>query len=343
VFLGLFFINLIIALLTPYILPKRYFFDTITIISDKYNEIGWVGSYPFAIMFYKISGLRHLPFYLITLIQFPIVTYILYKIGVPSNFHKINVKNVVVYIGLLLSGIYISMPTKEFITFLMFGTIPFIFQSDAKSSFKIIFSLILIFLFSFFRAYYILIPILAIGMYSTSFIKVRNKTIITIFYGLLIIIFLSLSYGIIKGEYISKHTREDYLIANKNNNAVSKVIRSPISQDSWYGESFGIVYGFVAVNIPVFEGMKHFLSPQVLAFVVWQLLLFYILFVRLSRSLKHKKQNEFELWTLLFIFSLFIVQGVFEPDLGTSIRHKIGVFPLLYFALYYENFRKDIQ
>jgi hypothetical protein len=341
VFVGLFLFNLVIALLTPYILPERYFFDTITIIYDKYHQIGWIGSYPFAILFYKITGLRHLPFSVIALIQFPIVTYILYKIGVPSNFHKINVKNVVVYIGLLLSGIYMSMPTKEFITFLMFSSIPFIYQSHTKSSLKIIFSLLLISAFSFFRVYYILMPILAIGMYLMSFIKVNNKTIATIFNGLLIIIFLSLSHGVLKGEYISKDTREDYVIANKNNNAVSKVIKSPISQDSWYGESFGIVYGFMAVNVPIFEGIKHFLSPQVVAFVFWQLLLFYILFFRLSRCLKDKKTYQFQLWTLLFIFSFFIVQGVFEPDLGTSIRHKIGVFPLLYFALYYENFRKD--
>ena len=33
-----------------------------------------------------------------------------------------------------------------------------------------------------------------------------------------------------------------------------------------------------------------------------------------------------------------MVQGVFEPDLGTSIRHKIGFLPLIYFALYYDRF-----
>lgn len=342
VFTGLFFYNLIIAFLTPYILPERYFNDTVIIVFDKGHEIGWLGSYPFAIMFYKLTGLRHLPFFLIALIQFPIVTYLLYKIGVPFNFHKLNVKNILVYIALLLLGIYMSMPTKEFITFLMFCTIPFIFQSNRKPLFKIIFSLFLIACFSFFRPYYLLMPILAVGMYLVSFIKFEKKTFSTIFYGLLIAIFLSLSHGVIKGEYISKQTRENY-VTNANKNSINTAIVSPISQDTWYGEAFGIVYGFMAVNVPVVEAIKHILSPQVLAFVIWQLLIFYILFVRFSRCLKNRKQYQFELWTLLILFAYFIVQGIFEPDLGTSIRHKIGLFPLIYFALYYEDFRKDIR
>jgi hypothetical protein len=343
VFIGLFFCNLLVAFLTPYILPERYFNDTVIIVFDKGREIGWLGSYPFAIMFYKLTGLRHLSFFLIALIQFPIVTYILYKIGVPHNFHKLNVKNILVYIGLLLLGIYMSMPTKEFITFLMFCTIPFIFQSNKKPLFKIVFSLLLITCFSFFRPYYLLMPIFAVGMYLLSYIKFENKTVSTIFYGILIAVFLSLSHGVIRGEYISKQTRENYVVENINKKNINTAIVSPLSQDSWYGEAFGIVYGFMAVNVPVIEAVKHILSPQVLVFVLWQLLLFYILFVRFSRCLKNRKQYQFELWTLLMLFAFFIVQGVFEPDLGTSIRHKIGFFPLIYFALYYEDFRKDIR
>jgi hypothetical protein len=137
VFIGLFFCNLLVAFLTPYILPERYFNDTVIILFDMGHEIGWFGSYPFAIMFYKLTGLRHLSFFLIALIQFPIVTYILYKIGVPHNFHKLNVKNILVYIGLLLLGIYMSMPTKEFITFLMFCTFLLYFNLIKKRYLKL--------------------------------------------------------------------------------------------------------------------------------------------------------------------------------------------------------------
>lgn len=334
----LFVIFMIISTLTIYILPERYFNDTKIIVIDKWNEIGWVGSYPFAIMFYKLTGMKHLPFFVIAIIQFSITTYILSKIGIPKNFHIINVKNVLVYISFLLLAIYMSMPTKEFITFLMFSPIPFIFRSHNSARFKIIISLLLFVLCSFFRAYYLLIPIFAIAMYFASFIKFEKKAISTIFFGLMIVIFLSFSHGIIKGEFLSKLTREDYIVKNINSMNINSAIQSPISQDTWYGEAFGIVYGFMAVNVPISEMIKHLLSPQIVAFVIWELLFFYIIFVRFSRCLKNRKKNQLELWILLILISYFMVQGVFEPDLGTSIRHKIGFLPLIYFALYYDRF-----
>ncbi len=337
-FFSLFTIFLVVSTLTIYILPERYFNDTIIIVYDKYKEIGWIGSYPFAIMFYHITKLKYLPFFIIALIQFPITSYILYKIGVPTNFHKINVKNILIYVAFLLLGIYMSMPTKEFITFLLFSSIPFIFKSSFSNRKKIIYSLLLITSFAFFRAYYLLIPIFAIGMYLVTFIRFKKKAIATVFYGLIIAIFLSFSHGIIKGEFLSKLTRQDY--AEINANSVNTIILSPIPQDTWYGEAFGIFYGYTSVNIPIGQALSHLFSPQVLAFAVWELLIYYILIVRFSRCLKNKKDNYLEFWILLILFSYFIVQGIFEPDLGTSIRHKIGFLPIIYFAIYYEHFKR---
>ena len=290
--LTLFVIFLIISTLTRYILPERYFNDTKIIVIDRWKEIGWVGSYPFAIMFYKLTGMKYLPFFIIAMIQFPITTYILSKIGIPRNFQILNVKNVLMYIAFLLLAIYMSMPTKEFITFLMFSPIPFIFRSQKSPRFKIIISLLLFVACSFFRTYYLLIPIFAIAMYVASFIKFEKKAISTIFSGLMIVIFLSFSHGIIKGEFLSKLTREDYVVDNVNRLNINSAIQSPISQDSWYGEAFGIVYGFMAVNFPISEMIKHILSPQIVAFVIWELLFFYILFVRFSRCLKKAKATK---------------------------------------------------
>ncbi|WP_016988971.1 hypothetical protein [Flavobacterium sp. ACAM 123] len=337
-FLLLFSVFLVLSTLTVFLLPERYFNDTLIIVYDKYNEIGWVGSYPFAIMFYKITGLKYLPFFLIAVIQFSITTYILYRIGIPSNFHIISVKNIVFYIAFLLLGIYMSMPTKEFITFLMFSTIPFIFLSKKSNREKVIYALLLTVSFSFFRVYYLIIPIFAVGMYLISFIRFKKKAFTTIFTGILIAVFVSFSHGIVKGEFLSKLTRQDY--AEEKANTVNTIIMSPISQETWYGEAFGIFYGYLAVNIPIVQALKHLLSPQVLAFVAWELTLFYILFIKLARCLKDRKKHFLEFWTLLILFSYFLVQGIFEPDLGTSIRHKIGFLPIIYFALYYENFKR---
>jgi len=335
-FFSLFTIFLIISTLTIFILPDRYFNDTKIIVFDKHKEIGWIGSYPFAIMFYNITKLKYLPFFVIALIQFPITSYILYRIGIPKNFHIFNAKNLVIFVAFFLLGIYMSMPTKEFITFLLFSSIPFIFQSKITNRKKIIYSLILIASFSFFRAYYLLIPIFTVGLYLISFLQFKKKAVSTIFYGLIIAIFLSFSHGIIKGEFLSKLTRQDY--AEEHTNTVNTIILSPIPQDTWYGEAFGIFYGYISVNFPIGQILGNLLTPQVIVFAIWELLLFSILFVRFSRCLKNKKENIMEFWIFSILFSYFMVQGIFEPDLGTSIRHKIGFLPIIYFAMYYEHF-----
>ncbi|NRS87883.1 hypothetical protein HNQ02_000793 [Flavobacterium sp. 7E] len=343
-FLLLFATNLLVAVVAFYILPKRFFYDSVIITFDKGNEIGYFGSYPLTILFYKISGLRYLPFPVIALIQYPILVYILYKIGIPTNFEKVNIKNLLVYLGFFMMAIFMSMPSKEFITFIYLAIIVFIYQNQAISFKKsILLSVVLLFVFgAFYRPYFALIPIIAVGMYGVSFVNFKNKTITTLFYGIVIAIFLSLSYGLVKGKFLTESSREVVNSGRTVAQDANSMIVSPLRPDTWYAEAIGIIYGFFSVNVPI-NGLKHFLSPQIVAFITWQLLLFYILLVRFSKCIKERKKYQYEIAVLLILFAYFIIQGVFEPDLGTAIRHKIGVFPLIYYALYYENFRKELR
>jgi hypothetical protein len=344
IFFGLFIVNLIIAFLAYFILPDKFFSDTKIIILDIGNEIGFVGSYPLSILFYKVTLLRYLPFPIIALIQYPVLIYILYKIGIPKDFHILTVKNILVYLAFFMLAIFVSMPSKEFITFIYISLITFVLNNPTKSArHRILLALFLVVLFGlFFRIYYVFIPVIALGMYCVTFIKFKNKTVTTIFYGVLISIFISLSVGVLTGEYISETTREELNLERKNAHDANSMIVSPVATDTWYGEIIGVVNGFIAVNIPVVEGLKHILSPQIIAFIVWQLFLFYILLKRFSWCINDRKENQIQLWSLLIILSYFITQGLFEPDLGSAIRHKMGFFPLIYFVLYYENFRRKL-
>lgn len=98
---------------------------------------------------------------------------------------------------------------------------------------------------------------------------------------------------------------------------LQSMIQSPIPTDSWYGETIGIFYGYISVNIPV-NALKHILKPQVIAFIVWQLFIFYLLYLRFQKCLINRNNLKYELWVFLFIFAYFVVQGLFEPDLGSS-------------------------
>jgi hypothetical protein len=283
--------NLVVAFLAFFVLPPKFFYDTAIIIYDKYNEIGYFGSYPLTILFYKIIGFRYLPFPIIALIQFPVLIYVLYKIGIPDNFEKVNIKNILVYLGIFMIAIFISMPSKEFITYLFIALIVFVCQNKRFSFRKtIMIAVVLLIVFgALYRPYFALIPIVGGGMYLVSFIIFKNKTVMTIFYGLLIAVFLSLSYGVLKGKYFSEISREVVNSTRLVSGDANSIITSPVKTDTWYGEIVGIFYGFFTVNIPL-NGLKHILSPQIIIFIIWQLLLFYILLVRFSKCLKRKKK-----------------------------------------------------
>lgn len=338
------FIGLLVVVLSFFVLPLHFYNDTNVIIYDKHNEIGLIGSYPFTILFYNLTGMKHLHFIAIGIIQFLIAIFLMYRIGVPKDFYKITIKNLLVYFAILMIGVFLSMPSKEFINFIFIYFIVRLFQKRTRKLTKtLVIVMVSLAIFAFiYRPYYIVITIISLVLFIASRITIKNKHVVSVIYGLSILILMSLSYGMVKGKYISQKTREAHNEIRVNSTEASNsAIISPVPTDTWYGESFGIVYGFFSANLPVNE-FKHIFSPQIIIFIIWQLILFIILFIRYGRCLKLSTNKNRELWAFYVLFAFFIVQGVFEPDLGSAFRHKIGVFPLIYYVLYYDSFREKI-
>lgn len=340
-FFQLVMVSLVIGMFSTFVLPSKFYNDANLIVNDPYNEIGLFGGYPFTMLFYKVTLLKHLPYILVCLIQLPILFYLVYQIGVPQKFNIPTLTNSLVYISILLIGLFICIPSKEFINFSYMALILYFFRKKRYSLRKtVIISFILFAIISvFLRPYYIFLPILSLIMYMVTFIKSRIKIVNVLLISLLTAVFMSLSYGLVKGRYISQDTRERHNMDRLGSTEAQSMLLSPLPTDTWYGETIGIFYGYISVNFPI-SVYKQFLKPQVVAFVIWQILLFIILYKRFKICLANRKELKYELWVFLFIFSYFVVQGLFEPDLGTAIRHKIGVFPFLYFALYYDRFVK---
>ncbi|KOS07097.1 hypothetical protein AM493_14420 [Flavobacterium akiainvivens] len=342
IFLLLAIFGWLLSIALQFVMPDRFLGDANTITTGIVEE-GLVGGYEISTLIYRITLLGKLPYPIVALIQFPVYMYILYKIGIPDDFHMLNVKNVIVYLAVIIIAVFIAMPSKEFITYVFIAIVIYIFKNSRISyMWSIILSSLLLAVFAVFRIYFCLIPVLAMCMYAVTFVKLKNKTLATYTYGLLIIIFMSLSYGILKGEFLTESTRGFVNSDRSNALASNSIIVSPLPLGTWYGEIVSILHGFFSVNLPV-NGLKHILSPQILAFIIWQVLLFYILLVRFSWALKNRFKYRYEIWALLLLFSYFIVQGVFEPDLGSAVKHKVGLFPLIYYCLYYENSRTGIS
>jgi hypothetical protein len=330
-------VAIVFGICSTYILPDKYFFDAYLIILDRYNEKGFIGSYSFAMMFYHITGLKKLHFSLVALIQLPIIFLLIRKIGIPDIFSKINLRNMLIWSSLLIFSVYLSIPSKEFINFIYISIICFVLLAPIQLWKKVILSSALFVFFGiWYRPYFILIPIFSTALYIGSQIKIKNKALFNITSGLLIACFVSLSYGVLKGEFMSQSSREKFNEIRVGREDSQTIIVSPVDTETITGESIGIFYGFFSVNFPV-NGLKFFYKPQVLAFVFWQILLFSFLVYFYSTCLKNRQLFKHELWIFHYVFAYLIIQGIFEPDLGSAIKHKLGVFPLIYIAMYFNQ------
>lgn len=331
--LGLF--GWLLSIVGEFVLSHKFYRDA-DWITKGVAKPGFVGGYPLTALFYLRTGLGYLPYSLVAFLQFPVFMYILYKLGIPKDFHILTAKNIVVYLAVILIAVFISMPSKDFITFVYISLLVAIFKNK-KINFRtaIVLSILMLTGFAVFRIYFFLMAFVGLCIYAFTFIKLKNRILAIFTYGLLIAIFLSLAQGIVKGEFLTETTR-DFANDDRPKDAPSNsMIKSPVDAETWYGEVVSILYGFFEVNLPV-SGLRHIFSPQVIAFIIWQFTLFYILLVRFSWALKNRAKYHYELWALCLVFAYFIMQGVFEPDLGSAVRHKIGIFPLIYYCLYYE-------
>lgn len=327
----------LVGVILTFLLPDKYHFDAYVIVTDLYNRKGLIGSYPFSMWFYHITRLGKLPFFLVALIQLPIVFFAISKLGVPEIFNRTFLRNALIWITMLIFGVYLAIPSKEFITLLYVNFIAIIMVSSWQLRWKLFWSVILFIFFGlWFRQYFILIPVLGVVLYFLSKIKIQSRALWNIFFGLLVATFLSLAFGVVKGEFMTASFRERINEVRVGREDSQTIITSPVVPDNIAKEGVSIFYGFFSVNLPV-NGLRFFYKPQVLAFVVWQLLLFSYLIYFYNRCLKNREYYRHEEWVFHFLFAYLIIQGIFEPDLGSAVKHKLGLFPLIYLAMYFDQ------
>ncbi|WP_313579273.1 hypothetical protein [Chishuiella sp.] len=346
IFFTLIIICFLLGIVCPYILPDKFYPDSIHIITDPYNEIGvFNGSYGLTILIYYSTGIYKLPYSIIAIIQLTILFLIIYKTGIPEKFSQLSIKNFLIYLAFLMMAIFIGQPTKEFITFIFIAFIVYIFQSNYISvGIAILISSLYFFLFGFlFRPYFSFIPFISLAIYLITKIRFKNRWILSILLGISVILLFSLTYKIAKGDFLSQVTRENInkLRLNEGDANADTMIVSPIPITNIFTEAFATVYGFITVNFPI-NALSFFYKPQVIAFVIWQLFMTWIIIVRFGYLLEEFPNRKKELWLMCILLSYFIIQGIFEPDLGSAIRHKIGILPLIYYLFYYDDFKRKI-
>ena len=337
-FVTIAFISIVLGVFAHQLLPDKYYYDAVLIATDPYNQKGFINSYPVAMMFYDTFFLNKLSYPILAIFQLLIIFYCFYRLSIPKNFTRLYLSNILIWSALIALSIYISMPSKEFINILFIFLIAFILKSiQLRQKIKITIILVLFVLFGlWYRIYFIMIPVLAVTSFMVFRLKIRKKIIVSIFASVLAAIFMSVSYAVFSGEYMSESTREELNEKRKGRQDSQTLILSPVKTNSPIGEAVGIMYGYVTVNLPFESLIKFYYKPQVILFSIWQILLFYVLIIKFNKARKESTSVYDErLWLFHIVFSYFVIQGVFEPDLGSSIRQKFGVLPIIYQAIFY--------
>ncbi len=342
-FFILFLTAVFIALIGQSVLPHKFFIDADTIVLDVYNEAGFKGSYPLTMSFYKYTFLGRLPYNIVGAFQCLFYFFIIYKIGIPRDFHLLTLKNIVMYLAFLMIGIFIAMPSKEFITFLYISQIVFLFQSK-KIGFDVslLYSFFILILFGiFFRSYFALIPLFSLILFTITKIKYKNRALSILIISLIVIVLFSSIHFLINGDFFSDLARNSVNEVRQGSEDANSMIIPPLETTGMFSELINTLYSFFSVNFPIVE-YKHILSPRIVLFIIWQILFTLIVIIRFSWALKDYNNNRKVLWVFYFLLSYMAIQSVFEPDLGSAVRHKIGILPLFYFVFYYDSFSKKI-
>lgn len=178
-------------------------------------------------------------------------------------------------------------------------------------------SILLMLLYGFFvREYWLLIALLFV--FNHIILKKNNKILKVILLNFLMITILSFLHILMFGELLTSYRYEvnEYRMYAGE---VNTILLNPYNAVNVISDLGNFIYGFTNLILPI-DGIS---STNELAYYVWILLLTFI-------SIKKLRKANFNdtIVPLSLLISFICVQSIFEPDMGSVLKHQIGLFPL---------------
>lgn len=309
---------IIVAFTKEYIFPVKYFGDVNSVedlINNPTKDTGDKSFMNTALVFRILRMDR----YILT----PLITVIIYCIGIKTIFKRYEIKEVSFTNYLIITAysaiamVYLATYSKDLFLY-SFVIIPFIFL-ERKSI--IIWSILVLIFAYFFRTYWILV----IGVFwvlKLFFIKSHFRLIVFIVGFFFTMAFL---FDLLLG--ISLNSFRDAANIIRTEDDAQTMIISYIVGESFIMQGLNgiITFLFLVVPIPLFL----FLRPFYVVMFFLIAFIFYYFFIFLFKNLKNKHFHN--IYSL--IISMLLVQSLFEPDFGSFLRHLSPFYPLLFIFL----------
>jgi hypothetical protein len=336
-----------IVLISDKIFPEKYFNDS-KMIKDFYPLVtnlhfNFFDSYTNTARFYLIFGFGNFDSRIIeglfTYTVFFICMFLVYRIsGIPLT----NRVFLFLCVWNAPTAVFLGQITKEVIALLV---ITFQLYALYKNTIKIkiIGAAIILFYALFFRSYWViiiyfavLIAVLVIGHFKVKGYKIIIDTIWKPLFFIVGVLFLFFAAGLM-GQYLTDF-RTDVNIYRQNDPDAVTLINNAYINTSVGTDLLNWVLAWLTLIVPV----KLLLLAEIqhIFFAVWNLFSV-CLFIYIAKYLiNHKIKDIPVIWSIAWIVSFSLVQGLFEPDFGSFVRHESVLLPMFFYIfLRYEKFR----
>lgn len=290
------------------ILPNNFFSDSMTIrslIGSNNIIFNPSDSYASTASFYKLIGFRpNTPHFFESLLSTVILSFFLYLLVRKEHFLVLSLTNfATLCITILFYLCFFSVISKDLIAFTLI-LIAFYFYRSPQ--FFVLFLSSIIIYGLLFRIYWLLIIPLVFVIY---YLMNGQHYIFIIIYIMIFVVIISYIYYRLNGTYISFLRYETHTVLSANTN-----INNLFPGTNLFYDVLNSLNTFGNLIIPL-DGLG---SSAEIAYYVWTYYVLYLCF----DSIKHDNNHNNNLVVACFV-SFLVIQGLFEPDMGSALRHQL--------------------
>lgn len=304
------------------IFAEKYFYDSYKILYLMHSDISLGDkAFDFSAKFYNFLNIFHIYNWDLWALILTFIT--MFILLLSMSFIRAPKINVFLIFWLLMSIvlllIYVTHISKEWITFLFSLLFAVVFKKmESKKLFLVL--CILIFLYSyFFRTYFGLVFIYFCIFFM--FFNYRKSRLWIV----LIVIFILI---VVPNKYLFEifYIRQDLNYYRMDSVDAQTMISDVFISNNNFIMFFNYLLNIFRLLFPLEVIFVSFKIKYVF-FVIYMLLNSYIIFfnVKNYNKLSTKQKN-----ILIFLLSIIVVHGIFEPDYGSYIRHFISYFFIIY-------------
>jgi hypothetical protein len=336
-FLAIYTVGLTLVLIIPFLLPAKYYSDGNHIQQLIIELANASGSFQNTAYIYRLFGFEFLfSDWLVGIIIFSfsltIIAYFIRKYSIKWD----SLPLILLLIWTIPIAIFLGQYSKEFIALIVTGSL--LYLGSTKRGLLLGLALVVLYA-TFFRIYWFLI----LAFFMVHWVLIRNQVsffrYIILFLLAAIVIFYAGNY--MTDQYFSDARFRINMYREGSPNAVT-MLSNLLVNTSPITDIINTFYGWFMLLIPIHlfktGGIHHIIFAifqfiNVILFIsaVKAILRYWkIAWFTLNRQIMMRVQVAIA-WCLSFTF----VEGMFEPDFGSFLKHELVILPMFFMVIMY--------